>query len=154
MDCFLSPHHPSHLRILKAHGSETIYVAVRTTTNTHKFGVLQTMVGENTAITQTLLGRGSVVCEPTGAIAFHKDNMIKLSTTMTLSQSTRNVVDMVTNGIDALCPICMEAPSASDPTVFMPCECKVEIHHSCLLRLVDNKSMSCPVCRTPLGRID
>jgi hypothetical protein len=140
--------------ILQAHRDQVIYVAIRTTTNTQNFGVLQTMVGENTAVTQTLLGCGSVVCEPTGAIVFHKDNMIKLSTTMTLSQATRKVADMVTNGIEALCPICMEAPLASDPTVFMPCECKVAIHHSCLLRLFDNKSTSCPVCRTPLGRID
>ena len=38
-----------------------------------------------------------------------------------------------------------------DPTVFMPCECKVAIHHSCLLRLFDNKCTICPVCRMLLG---
>ena len=141
--------------ILRAHSTSDIaYVAVRTNSNTPRFGILHALSGENTDIQRLLLNKGTVLCSPTEAIVYHKDNMVKLPTSMTLLQATRKVTDMILHGSDTPCPICLEPPSAEMPTVFVPCECKAPIHLSCLRLLYENRKTECPLCRTALGSPD
>ena len=116
--------------------------------------MLHALSGANDGTACALLSRGTIICSPTEAIVYHKDNMIKLPSTMTLLQAARKVVDVVDNGIDTPCPICLQYPSATEPTVFMPCECKVSIHLSCMQQLMDNNIVNCPVCRTTLGKLE
>ena len=140
--------------VMLAHTTSPLYVAVRTVENTRRFAMLHVLSGESPdlIVPRALLGRGTVICTPTEAIAYHKDNMIKLPTTLSLTQAVRKAVDMVQHGIETPCLICLELPSAADPTVFMPCgDCKVPLHLSCMHRLYDNKVATCPNCRSPLG---
>ena len=137
--------------IQRAHVTQTVFVATRTEKNTARFGLLQTLSRDNMDITKALLGLGTVICAPTEAVAFHKDNLVYLPTTLSLTQAVRKVVDIVHNGTDAPCPICLESPSRwSESTVFMPCECKAPIHLSCLQSLQDKRFKNCPLCRSPL----
>jgi hypothetical protein len=141
--------------ILRAHStSDIVYVAVRTNSNTQRFGILHALSGENADIQRLILNKGTVLCSPTEAIVYHRDNMVKLPTSMTLLQATRKVTDMILHGIDTPCPICLEPPSAEMPTVFVPCECKAPIHLSCLRLLYENRKTECPLCRTALGSPD
>jgi hypothetical protein len=144
--------------ILRAHTTtSTVYIAIRTIDNMRRFAMLQTLSSESpdNIVSRALLGGGTIICTPTEAIAFHKDNMIKLPTTLSLSQAVRKLVDMVQNGIETPCLICLELPSSADPTVFMPCgDCKVAIHISCMQLLYDNKVTVCPNCRSPLGPLE
>jgi hypothetical protein len=139
--------------IVRAHAtSNVVYVAVRTPSNTLRFGILHALSGENLDVQETILGNGTVLCCPTEAIVYHSDNMIKLPTSMTLAQATRKVTDMILNGIDTPCPICLKPPSAGNATVFIPCECKAAIHLSCLRLMYEHKTQRCPLCRSNLGK--
>lgn len=112
--------------IMQAHSSPGhVYIAVRTIENTRRFAMLHVLSGESPdlMVPMALLGLGTVICAPTEAIAYHKDNMIKLPMSLSLEQAARKIADMVQNGIETPCPICLELPSASEPTVFMPCVC-------------------------------
>lgn len=145
--------------IMQAHTTSSLYIAVRTNENTRRFAMLHVLSGESPdmIVPRALLGQGSVsvICTPTEAIAYHKDNMIKLPTTLSLSQAIRKTVDMVQHGIETPCPICLEFPSSSEPTVFMPCrDCKVPLHLSCMQSLHDNGVTICPNCRSPLGELE
>ena len=143
--------------IMQAHStSSTVYIAIRTEENTRRFGMLHVMSGDSPdlMVPLALLGKGTVICTPTEAIAYHKDNMVKLPTTMSLSQASRKVADMVLHGIEVPCPICLELPSQSEQTIFMPCECRVSIHLSCMQDLLDRNTTICPVCRSPLGELE
>ena len=141
--------------ILRAHStSDVVYVAIRTNSNTPRFGILHALSGENSDIQRLILNKGTVLCSPTEAIVYHKDNMVKLPTSMTLLQATRKVTDMILHGIDTPCPICFEPPSSDMPTVFVPCECKAPIHLSCLRLLYEHRKKTCPLCRTALGSPD
>ena len=142
--------------ITLAHTTLPVYIAFRTVENTGRFAMFHMMSGASPElIPGALMGRCSVICLPTEAIAFHKDNMVKLPTTLTLSQAVRKVVDIVQHGIEVPCPICLELPLASEPTIFMPCgDCKVALHLSCMQLLYDNKVTICPNCRSPLGEPD
>lgn len=144
------------IMIMQAHStSSTVYVAIRTRENTGRFGMLHTMSGGSpNMVVPLLLTKGTVICSPTEAIAYHKDNMVKLPTSMSLSQASRKVADMVLHGIEVPCPICLEPPSFSEHTVFMPCECRVSIHLSCMQKLLDKNTTNCPVCRSPLGELE
>ena len=140
--------------IMQAHSTTTIFVAIRTHENTERFGVLHAMSGANLDVTHILCKGGTVICSPTEAIVYHKDNMIKVPTTLSPTQAIRKVADMVQHGIETACPICLEPPLPSEPTVFMPCECKVSIHLSCMQQIYDRRCITCPVCRSALGKLD
>lgn len=140
--------------IIQAHGSSTVYVAIRTESNTQRFGLLHVLSGASPDVPMALLGHGTIVCSPTEAIVFHRDNMVKLPRTLSLEQAVRKVADVVENGIETPCPICLEFPTDADPTVFMPCVCKASIHLSCFQKLQDAKTSTCPVCRSPLGTLE
>jgi hypothetical protein len=140
--------------IMRAHTTSPVYIAVRTNENTRRFAMLHVMTGESPGRIADL-ARGTVICTPTEAIAYHKDNMVKLPTTLSLRQAARKVADLVQHGIETPCPICLELPSAAEPTVFMPCgDCKVALHLSCMQRLRDNRVSLCPICRSPLGELE
>ena len=140
--------------IMRAHTTTPVYIAVRTIENTRRFATLHVLSGESPDLISRL-GRGTVICTPTEAIAYHKDNMVKLPTTLSLRQAARKVAEMVQHGVETPCPICLELPSSAEPTVFMPCgECKVAIHLSCMQRLHDNAVTICPNCRSPLGELE
>ena len=140
--------------IMQAHSTSTVFVAIRTHENTKRFGILHATSGENLDVARIFCKGGTVICSPTDAIVYHKDNMIKLPTTLSPTQAVRKVVDMVQHGIETACPICLEPPLPSDPTVFMPCECKVSIHLSCMQQIHDNRCTICPVCRSALGKLE
>lgn len=135
--------------ITLAHTTSTLYIAVRTNDNTRRFAMLHVLSGESPGLIDT------VICTPTEAIAYHTDNMIKLPTTLSLSQAVRKVTDMVQHGIETPCPICFELPLSTEPTIFMPCgDCKVALHLSCMQLLYDNGVTTCPNCRSPLGELE
>ena len=136
--------------ILRAHSHDSVvYVAIRTSDNTNRFGLLHALSGENMQVLTAIINKGSILCSPTEAIVYHADNMVKLPTSMSLLQATRRVADMVLNGADTPCPICLE-PICLHATVFIPCECKAPIHISCLRLLYERGSDTCPLCRTNL----
>tara|TARA_B110001452_G_scaffold50821_2_gene38842 strand:+ start:1576 stop:2532 length:957 start_codon:yes stop_codon:yes gene_type:complete len=141
-DCHLS----MEATILSAHSDSPspIYVAARTATNLARFALFQVLCERSPP------AAGTIVCAPTEVIVFHGDDFIKIPGSFTLTQATRKISDMVTTGIQTACPVCLEAPSASDHTVFMPCPCSVAIHLSCLQRLMDEEIRRCPICRAPL----
>jgi hypothetical protein len=123
--------------IVRAHAtSNVVYVAVRTPSNTLRFGILHALSGENLDVQETILGNGTVLCCPTEAIVYHSDNMIKLPTSMTLAQATRKVTDMILNGIDTPCPICLKPPcpfSFFDPLVTILGRCNsIQLKFECL----------------------
>ena len=144
--------------IMLAHTTtSSLYIAVRTNENTRRFAMLHVLSAESPdlIVPRALLGRGTVICTPTEAIAYHTDNMVKLPTTLPLAHAVRKVADMVQHGIEMPCPICLELPSSAEPTIFMPCgDCKVPIHLSCMQRLYDNGATTCPNCRSPLGELE
>lgn len=126
-----------------------VSVAVRTPSNTHRFGMLQALSGEDPNMTLALLGKGHVVIEPTEAVVYHSDNMIKLPSSLSLEQAMRKVRSMVAGSSEGeeACPICLESVTNS---VFMPCDCNALVHAACLQSLVDDHNETCPVCRSPL----
>ena len=140
--------------ISQAHRGSSLYLAIRTAENTNHFGILHALSGEQENVTEQLVGRGCVICDPTEAIAYHKDNMVKLPTSMTLPQAIRKISDMVENGVEAQCQICLEMTGGSEPTVFMPCVCMVPIHKMCLLTIYDSGCSVCPVCRSGFNNLD
>lgn len=130
--------------------SDLLQVAVRTAANTARFTQLHALSGENIHTLMACAGVGTVICEPTDAIAFHRDNLVKLPTSLSLAQAVRKVTEMVENGCDVECCICMEDMSrGEDIPVFMPCPCKASIHLACLRKLRE-RSAACPLCRAPL----
>jgi hypothetical protein len=141
--------------IHKAHSTTSVvYVTIRTKANTERFGILHALSGENVQVATVLVNGGSILCSPTEAIVYHADNMVKLPTSMSLLQATRRVADMVLNGADTPCPICLDS-ICLHTTVFIPCECKAPIHFSCFRLLYERGTRKCPVCRTKLeGRPD
>ena len=137
--------HMAHAR------SDLLQIAVRTEENTARFARLHALSGKNIHATMACAGVGTIFCEPTDAIAFHRDNMIKLPTSLSLAQAVRKVTEMVENGCDTECCICMEDMSrGEDMPVFMPCPCKASIHLACLRKLREG-SAACPLCRAPLA---
>ena len=131
-----------------AHASTAVHLAVRTRANSARFGLLQALTEADGRTAAALLGHGCVVVDPTDAIAFQSDNMVKLPRSLSLAQAARKVEAVIT-GADC-CPVCLE-PAAR--AVFMPCQCSALIHAHCLQALLDNHHAACPLCRGPIGRV-
>ena len=140
--------------IAHAHATDGVYVALRTRENTSRFAMLHALSGANDDTTRALLGRGAVFCAPTEAIVFHRDNMVKLPTSMSLEQAIRIASGVVTDGIEHPCPICLNPPSSSESTIFLPCECKATVHLSCYTKMQREGVTKCPLCRGVLSNID
>ena len=62
-----------------------------------------------------------LVCEPTGALVFHRDNVLKLPGTLTIEAAVRKIAELVFAD-ELTCPICRDDAS-TEPFVFMPCPC-------------------------------
>jgi hypothetical protein len=141
--------------IARAHiDASVVHVALRTPENSGRFTLLQALSGADPASMNVALRiPGSMVLAPTECIVFHKDNMVKLPTaTMSIDQAARKAAQVVREGVDVECPICLYGLASDErPAVFMPCSCKGGIHAECLLRLRDGGCVTCPLCR---GRIE
>ena len=140
--------------IAHAHATDGVYVALRTRENTRRFALLHALSGANEYTTHALLGSGTVFCTPTEAIVFHRDNMVKLPTSMSLEQAVRIASGVVTDGIEHPCPICLDPPTSSESTVFLPCACKATVHLSCYETMRWEGVTRCPLCRGTLSDID
>jgi hypothetical protein len=126
-----------------------VQVAVRTYKNSHRFGLMQALSESNACVTAALLGRGHVVVDPTEAIVYRYDDMIKLPGSMTLQQAGRKVAEVVlTPPEELVCPVCLEY--VVERSVFMPCPCKTIVHALCLESLFKDHCAACPVCRAPV----
>ena len=131
--------------VLAAHAdASTVHMAIRTAENTARFTWLHVLMQQNTNTTLSLLGLSTTVCRPTEAIAFHRDNLIKLPTSMSQAQAVRKVIQMVSG--DDSCPICLDSLH-TDTAVFVPCPCRASIHLKCLVELREGGATACPVCR-------
>ena len=139
--------------LLRAHQNRNVVqLLVRTTTNTERFAQMQVFADAHPSAMRLALGHGTVFCEPTDAVVFHLDNMLKLPVSMTPEQAARKVAEIMEVGCEgAICPICLDdMRTAEDFPVFMPCTCKANIHLTCLRKLV--AETTCPLCREPLVR--
>lgn len=126
-----------------------VQVAIRTSKNSRCFGLMQALSESNACVTTALLGRGHVVVEPTEAVVYRSDDMIKLPGSMTLQQAGRKVAEVVlTPPEELVCPVCLEY--VVERSVFMPCPCKTIVHARCLQSLLKDHCAACPVCRAPM----
>ena len=140
--------------LLRAHQNRNVVqLLVRTTANTELFAQMQVLVDAHPSVMGLALGRGTVFCEPTDAVVFHLDNMVKLPVSMTPEQAARKIAEMMEVGCEGtICPICLDdMTTAEEHPVFMPCACKANIHLKCLQKLL--AETTCPLCREPLMRI-
>lgn len=139
-----------------AHNSDVVYLALRTDANRLRFAALQAMSTADSSVALAMdaanimqkTNRRTVCCAPTEAIVYHRDNMVKLPSSMALEVAVRKVVDLVTHGTEVPCPLCLELPSVEQATVFLPCVCNVAIHIGCMQKLYDMNVKTCPTCRS------
>ena len=142
--------------IHRAHTVETtLQIVYRTPHNMQRFLLLQATSLDNAHVSAAILSRsvggsGTVVCEPTGALVFHRNNVLKLPTTLTIEDAVRKIVELVFDD-ELTCPICLDDAN-TEALVFMPCPCLQLIHSNCLKRLYDSDRRDCPVCRAPFSR--
>ena len=141
--------------IERAHSDASVlHVALRTPENTDQFVLVQAFSGNAPASMNAALGVScSTVLTPTECIIFHTDNMIKLPTsTMSVDQASRKVAQIVREGVDVPCPICLDQIASDDrPAVFLPCSCKGAVHSDCLYKLYETGCVACPLCREGIG---
>ena len=142
----------SVIRVLeRAHSDPSVVqVALRTFENTKRFAVVQIDSCEHKS--KGICGTQLLI--PVECIAFHKDNMLKLPTSaMNVEQASRKVAELVREGVDAPCPICLEplADNEQEQSVFLPCSCNGTVHSNCLRMLRDKGCDVCPLCRASIG---
>jgi hypothetical protein len=144
--------------IQQAHAdSNLLQLVFRTPRNTPRFALFQTLACNDERISLLIqraatAGEGTIFCDPTDALALHKDNLIRLPSSLTAEKASRKIVEMLEVGCEGqICPICLEdmawAPSIP---VFMPCPCKASVHLECL-RSIQSANGSCPLCRQPFA---
>jgi hypothetical protein len=140
----------SVIRVLqRAHSDPSVVqVALRTFENTKRFAIVQIDSCDHNS--KGLCG--TQLLSPVECIVFHKDNMVKLPTSeMNVEQASRKVAELVREGVDAPCPICLEPLAENEQSAFLPCSCKGTVHQNCLRRLRDNGCNACPLCRASIG---